>query len=101
MKLVIAITIAQFRERLDEFFSKQQINFYNEIDIKSVSKSNLHEHRFDNWFGQSKEPTNNIAFFTMINDDLADKLLIDLTNCKKETPNCTIQAHIINIEKSV
>lgn len=101
MKLIVAITVAEYRERLEEFFSKQQINFYNEVDVKSMSKSNFHEHRVDNWFGQSKEPTNNIAFFTMVNDEQADNLLIDLMNCKKEMPNCNIHAYIMNIEKGV
>ncbi|TLX71522.1 hypothetical protein E9993_20435 [Labilibacter sediminis] len=101
MKLLVAVTVAEYQEKLEQFFSDQKVPFYNQFEVNGVSKSEKPEHRVGNWFGQSKMPTNNIAFFTMVEDHQADNLFIDLMNCKKEMPNCNIHAYILNIEKGV
>ncbi len=101
MKLLVAITVAEYREKLEEFFSQHQVKFFNEFDVTGVNKPERAPHRVGNWFGSNALTTDNIVFFTMIDDDQADNLLIDLNQCKKDMPNCNIQAYVLNIEKGM
>jgi len=101
MKMLVAVTVAEYREKLEQFFSEQNVPFYNEFEVKGVEKSAKTPHRVGNWFGQGKRSVNNIAFFTMIDDEQADNVMIDLMQCKKDMPNCNIHAYILNVEKGV
>ncbi len=101
MKMLIATTVAEYREKLEQFFSVQNVPFYNEFEIKGVEKSAKAPHRVDNWFGKGRSSINNIAFFTMIDDEQADNIMIDLMNCKRDMPNCNIHAYILNVEQGV
>ena len=101
MKLLVAITVAEYRAQLEQFFSQHQVGFYNEFELKGVRKMEQPPHRVGNWFGQGRRPINNIAFFSMVDDNQADNLLIDLLKCKKDMPGCDIHAYVINVEKGV
>ncbi len=101
MKMLVATTISEYKFKLEEFFANQNIPFYNEFELKSVDKSGKPEHRVGNWFAQGKNPYNHMAFFAIIEDEQADNLLIDLSQCKKEMPDCKMHAYIINIEKGL
>lgn len=101
MKLLVAITIAEYREQLEEFFSKHQVGFYNEFEMRGVRKMEKPPHRLGNWFGSGRRPVNNIAFFSIVENDQADNLLIELMQCKKEMANCDMHAYVLNVEKGV
>lgn len=101
MKLLLAVTVAEYRKKLQEFFSNQNINVYNEFEVTGVNKPEKAPHRVGNWFGSNAIANQNIAFFTMVNNEQAENILIDLSNCKKEMPNCNIQAYILNIEQAM
>jgi len=102
MKLLLTITIAEYKEKLQEFFSNQNITSYNEFDVTGVNKPEKAPHRADNWFfGNNATSTNNIAFFAMVQDEQAENILIELNRCKAEMPNCNIQAYILNIENGL
>ncbi|WP_075590115.1 hypothetical protein [Labilibacter marinus] len=101
MKLLVAVTVEEYREKLEEFFSEQGVNSFNEFEVNGVRKPEKAPHRAGNWFGSNATSTSSIAFFTMIQDEQADKLLIELSHCKKNMPNCNIQAYILNIENGL
>ncbi len=100
MKLLIAITVAEYRERLQEFFSEQEVPYYNEFEMKGMSKLNK-QHRLGNWFGQGATSIDNIAFLTFTGNEQADRLLEKLLQCKAEMPQCNINAYVIDVEKGV
>lgn len=100
MKLLIAITIAEYREHLQEFFSKHEVTYYNEVEMKGMQKLNK-QHRLGNWFGQQSMGVNNIAFITLVSSEQADNLLNSLAECKNEMPRCNINAYVIDVEKGV
>lgn len=101
MKMLVATTVAEYRERLQKFFSEQDVVFYNEFEIKGVDKSYKKPHRVDNWFADGSRPMQHIAFFTMVNEEQADKIINELNTCKKDIPNCNIKAYVLNVEKYV
>ncbi len=101
MKLLVAVTVAEYREKLEEFFSNQNINSYNEFEVTGINKPEKTPHRAGNWFGNNAANTQNIAFFTMVQDQQAENILIDLNHCKAEMLNCNIQAYILNIENGL
>ena len=101
MKLLLTITVAEYRKKLEEFFNKQNITSYNEFEVTGVNKPEKAPHRVGNWFGNNEASNNNIAFFTMVQNEQAENILIDLNNCKKEMPNCNIQAYVLNIENAL
>ena len=98
MKLLVAMAVAEYRERLEQFFSNQNIKSYNMFDVTGVNKPDKAPHRVGNWFGSNAPTTQNVAFFTIISEEQAKNVLIELENCKKELPDCNIKAHILNIE---
>ena len=102
MKLLLAITIADYREKLEEFFTKQNINAYNHFDVTGIKKPDKTPHRVGNWFfGNNATSTDNIAFFTIVQDEQAENILQDLNQCKEEMPSCNIEAYILNIENTL
>ncbi|GAF02354.1 hypothetical protein [Saccharicrinis fermentans] len=102
MKLLFVITIADYREKLEEFFTKQNINSYNLFDVTGVKKPDKTPHRAGNWFfGNNAASTDNIAFFTVVEDAQAQNILEDLNRCKDEIPDCNIQAYVLNIDSSL
>ncbi|MCT4603401.1 MAG: hypothetical protein N4A59_10930 [Marinifilum sp.] len=101
MKLLIAITVAEYREQLQQFFSEQQVSFYNEIPMQGVKKLDKAPHRLGNWFGQKNSAIDNIAFLSFIDDNQADGLLEALSHCKNKMPRCNIEAYVMNVEKGV
>ncbi|MCT4588109.1 MAG: hypothetical protein N4A71_09835 [Carboxylicivirga sp.] len=100
MKLLIAITVAEYRERLQEFFSEHQVAYYNEIEMKGMRKLEK-QHRLGNWFGQGTMGVDNIAFLSFVGNEQADSLLNKLLQCKAEMPQCNINAYVIDVEKGV
>jgi len=100
MKLLIAITVAEYRERLQEFFSEHQVTYYNEIEAKGMRKLNK-QHRLGNWFGQGTMGMDNIVFISFVGDEQADSLLENLLKCKAEMPQCNINAYVVDVEKGV
>lgn len=100
MKLLIAIAVAEYRERLQEFFSEHKVSFYNEIEMKGMKKLEK-QHRLGNWFGQRTMGVDNIAFISFIGDEQAESLLEKLMQCKAEMPQCNINAYVIDVEKGV
>ncbi|WP_439182473.1 hypothetical protein [Carboxylicivirga taeanensis] len=100
MKLLIAIAVAEYRERLQEFFSEHQVPYYNEIEMMGMRKLQK-EHRLGNWFGQKSMGVDNIAFVSFIGDEQANSLLDNLLKCKAEMPQCNINAYVIDVEKGV
>ncbi|MGQ1786624.1 MULTISPECIES: hypothetical protein [unclassified Saccharicrinis] len=102
MKLLLAVTVAEYREKLEEFFSNQKITSYNHFDVTGIKKPDKAPHRAGNWFfGSNAISTDNIAFFTIVQDEQAENILIDLNRCKAEISNCNIQAYILNIENAL
>jgi len=100
MKLLIAITVAEYRERLQEFFSEHQVPYYNEFEMKGMRKLSQ-QHRLGNWFGQGTMGVDNIAFLSFVGNEQADSLLQKLLQCKAEMPQCNINAYVIDVEKGV
>ncbi|MBK3516764.1 hypothetical protein [Carboxylicivirga marina] len=100
MKLLIAITVAEYRERLQEFFSEQHVSYYNEIEAKGMQKLEK-QHRLGNWFGKGDFGMDNIIFISFVGNEQADSLLDKLLQCKAEMPQCNINAYIINVEQGV
>ncbi len=100
MKLLIAITVAELREHLQEFFSEQQVSYYNEFEMKGMRKLQ-NQHRLGNWFGKGTMGVNNIAFLAFVGDTQASSLLEKLLQCKAEVPHCEINAYVIDIAESV
>lgn len=100
MKLLIAITVAEYRERLQEFFSEHQVSYYNEFEMKGMRKLEK-QHRLGNWFGQGTLGVDNIAFLSFVDDKQADDLLDKLLRCKTEMPQCNINAYVIDVLKGV
>ena len=102
MKLLLAVTVAEYKEKLQEFFSNHNITSYNEFDVTNVNKPDKNPHRLDNWFfGNNAITSSSIAFFTIVQDEQAQSILDDLNQCKTEMPNCNIQAFILNIENTL
>lgn len=99
--MLVATTVAEYREQLQEFFSKQEVPFYNEFEVSGVDKTHKKTHRVDNWFSDSNKPIDHIAFFTMVNDQQADLIIENLNDCKANMPNCNIRAYVLNVEKHV
>ncbi|TRX66572.1 hypothetical protein [Carboxylicivirga sp. M1479] len=100
MKLLIAITVAEYRERLQEFFSEHQVSYYNEIETKGMRKIEK-QHRLGNWFGKQTMGVDNITFIAFVGNEQADGLLENLLQCKAEMPQCNINAYVIDVEKGV
>ncbi|WP_430810476.1 MULTISPECIES: hypothetical protein [unclassified Carboxylicivirga] len=100
MKLLIAIAVVEYRERLQEFFSEHQVPSYNEIEMKGMRKLER-QHRLGNWFGQVSKGTDNIAFIAFVDNEQADSLLENLLKCKAEMPQCNINAYVIDVEQGV
>ncbi|GEM_PF-4168597 len=100
MKLLIAITVAEYRERLQEFFSEQQVTYYNEIETKGMRKLEK-QHRLGNWFGKNTVGVDNILFVAFVGDEQATSLLEKLLQCKAEMPQCNINAYVVNVENGV
>lgn len=100
MKLLIAITVVEFRDHLQELFSEHQVSYYNEFDMKGMRKLD-NQHRLGNWFGKGSMGINNIAFLAFIGDTQAEGLLEKLLQCKAEMPQCNVNAYIVDVEKGV
>ncbi len=100
MKLLIAIAVAEYRERLQEFFSEHQVSYYNEIEMMGMRKLQK-QHRLGNWFGHKSMGVNNIAFISFVGNEQADSLLENLLQCKAEMPQCNINAYVVDVEKGV
>lgn len=100
MKLLIAITVVQYKERLQEFFSKNEVAFYNEIEMNGVKKLG-NQHRLGNWFGQTTEGIRNVAFVAPVSEEQGEQLLQDFSVCREKMQNCSIQAFIVPIEKGI
>lgn len=100
MKLLIAITVAEFRDRLQEYFSEHQVPYYNEFETRGMRKLQ-NQHRLGNWFGKGSIGINNIAFLAFMDDAQANSLLEKLLQCKAEVPQCNINAYIVDVEKGV
>ncbi|MBR8534127.1 hypothetical protein KDU71_01015 [Carboxylicivirga sediminis] len=100
MKLLIAIAVAEYRERLQEFFSEHQVSYYNEIEMMGMRKLQK-QHRLGNWFGQKSMGVDNIAFISFVGNEQADSLLENLLQCKAEMPHCNINAFVVDVEKGV
>ncbi len=101
MKMLIATAVQEYREKLEQFFSEQNVSFYNELEVKGVDKTGKKQHRVGNWFSYNEHPYNLVTFFTIIDDEQADNIMESLNQCKMEMPNCKIRAYILNIEKSI
>jgi len=101
MKLLLAVTVSEYREKLEEFFSNQKINSYNVFDVTGVNKPEKAPHRVGNWFGSNPLTIENVAFFTVVRNEQAENILIELNNCKKKMPDCKIDAYILNIENEL
>ncbi|SMO39406.1 hypothetical protein SAMN06265379_101502 [Saccharicrinis carchari] len=98
MKLLVAIAVAEYRERLEQFFSHQNVKSYNMFDVTGVIKPDKAPHRAGNWFGSNAPTIQNVAFFTVVSEEQAKNILKELDHCKQEMPDCNINAHILNIE---
>ncbi|MCW3805943.1 hypothetical protein [Plebeiibacterium marinum] len=101
MKMLVATTVEEYREKLQQFFSEQKVQFYNEFEVKGVDKGYKSKHRVGNWFSDGDYSTDHIAFFTIIEDDQANQIMANLNQCKNDMPKCNIKAYILNIEQMV
>jgi hypothetical protein len=101
MKMLIATTVAEYREKLQQFFSEQDVAFYNEFEVKGIDKNHTKTHRVNNWFSGGNVPLEHIAFFTLVDDDQAKNIINNLNVCKKDMPNCNIKAYVLNVEQTV
>lgn len=100
MKLLIAIAVAELREHLQEFFSEQQVTYYNEFEMKGMQKLQ-NQHRLGNWFGKGSMGVNNIAFIAFVGDVQASSLLEKLQQCKAEVSHCKIDAYVVDVVDGV
>ncbi len=99
--MLVATAVEEYRQKLEQFFGEQNVPFYNELEVKGVDKTGKKQHRVGNWFTYNENPYNLVTFFTIVEDDQADKIMESLSQCKIEMPNCKIRAYILNIEKSI
>ncbi len=101
MKLLIATTVVEYKERLQEFLSKHEVPFYNELEMQGVRKMVKPPHRLGNWFGQEARGINNVAFLAVVSEEQGSALLESFSVCRENLPSCNIQALIIDIEKGI
>ncbi len=101
MKLLITITVAEYKERLQEFLSKYEVPSYNEIEMQGVRKLAKPAHRLGNWFGQETRGINNVAFIAVVNQEQGEALINEFSVCKETMPSCNIQAFMVDIEKGI
>ncbi len=99
--MLVATAVAEYREKLQQFFSEQKVPFYNEFEVKGVDKTQKPQHRVGNWFTYNENPYNLVTFFTIVEDEQAKNIMNSLNQCKIEMPNCKIRAYILNIENAV
>lgn len=98
--MLFTTSAAEYREQLQKFFSEHNVTFYNEFEVNGVEKTNK-AHRLGNWFGQTNQGIEKIAFFTMVEDSQAEELMEKLEDCKLEMPGCNLHAYLLNVEKGV
>lgn len=100
MKFLVALSVSGYRKELEDFFIKHNVSFLNEFDVTAVNLPGV-MHRAGSWFGYGNRPTSSIAFFTFLEDKMADTLMKDLEDCRNERQECHIKAFLLDVEKSI
>ncbi|WP_075601726.1 hypothetical protein [Saccharicrinis aurantiacus] len=100
MKLLIATTVIEYREQLQEIFSEYKVPYYNEIEMKGVKRM-VDQHRLGNWFGTGTAGLENIAFVSLMSEEQSSSLFKVLTEYEDSAKNKVFSVYILEVNKAI
>ena len=101
MKLLIIITINQFKEDIRNLLSENQVSLITETDVDSF-KADYEQTNENNWFGDRHNPINSTKFLAFIKDEKIEFILNQIKEYKNDK-RClnSLQALVLDGIKSV
>ncbi|HEX9653975.1 MAG TPA: hypothetical protein VGA99_09710 [bacterium] len=101
MKLIVMMSLAQYRDQVRKIFEKHKIHIYSEMEITGHTSDTIKQYGW--WvFEKSNIPMYSILFFAVVPQEKADELMNDITCLREECdPNHPPRAFQMDVEKMV
>ena len=78
-----------------------------ELKVPAFSESEIMGHKLgsddagENWFADKQSMDNSHLFFTMCDEDMADRILQSVEKCKQQINQNHVHAFVLNVEKYI
>lgn len=99
MKLLIVLSIKEFREKVAELLQKSEVSRFSVIDMVGYKRNKRSP--YDNWFGANADnaKTNSILLFSFTTKEKAENVIKSIDQCNEEVQNTyPVHAFVLDVE---
>ena len=99
MKLLVVLSIKEFREKVAELLQKAGVNRFSVINMTGYKRNKRSP--YDNWFGAQSDnaKTNSILLFSFTTQEIAESVITSINQCNEDAQNAyPVHAFILDVE---
>lgn len=101
MKLIVLMSLEQYRDKVRKVFENHKVHIYSEMEITGHTADTIRQYGW--WvFEKPNVPIYSTLFFAVIAQDKADEIMNDITNLRDQfDPKHPPRAFQMDVEKMV
>ena len=99
MKLIALMCVEEYVEDARRLLKEQKVPAFSEVGMQGYKMSDPDES--DNWFASKHILDNSHMFFSMVDDEKANDLMVAIDKCKANKKISSVHAFQLAIEKFI